>query len=109
MKLTSLKRTPAEKDDDAKDCAAPCGEQPDYPWGTRLHLEEDQLEALGLSQLPNAGAPVGGEFAGTVIGMREEQRDGKTVRSLEIQITDLGFAVAAPSVADRMYGKKKEG
>jgi hypothetical protein len=109
MKLVSLKRTPAEKADDSKECAAPCSDGgPDYPWGTQLRLEEEQLDALGLGQLPNAGADVGGQFAGKVIGMREEERDGKVVRSLEIQITDLGFAVAGPSMAERMYGKDKK-
>lgn len=109
MKLVSLKREKADKDEGHDGCS-PCadGGQPDYPWGTRIHLDEDQLEALGLAQLPNAGAPVGGQFAGTVIGMREETIDGEVRRSLEIQITDLGLAMPAPSMAERMYGKKKD-
>lgn len=107
MKLVSMKRKPAEKADDAKECS-PCGEQPDYPWGTRLNLDEDQIAALGIGQMPNAGADVGGQFAGKVIGMREETVDGEVRRTLEIQITDLGLGVAAPSMAERMYGKKKD-
>lgn len=109
MKLVSLKREPSDKDDESKEACSPCmGEQPDYPWGTRLNLDEDQLEALGMAQLPNAGADVGGQFAGTVIGMREETVDGKVRRSLEIQITDLGIAVAGPSMAERMYPTSKK-
>lgn len=109
MKLVSLKREKSEKDNESKDDCSPCmGGQPDYPWGTRLNLDEDQLEALGMAQLPNAGADVGGQFAGTVIGLREETVDGKVRRSLEIQITDLGIAVAGPSMAERMYPTSKK-
>lgn len=107
MKLASLKRDKSDQDEESQPCGTPCSdEQPDYPWGTRINLEEDQVAAIGLGQLPNAGADVGGQFAGKVLGIREEERDGKLRRSLEIQITDLGLAVAGPSLADRMYGGK---
>lgn len=105
MKLVSMKRPKEEKHDD-KACD-PCEfERPDYPYGTRLNLEEDQLESLGLKAMPPAGAQIRIEGLGEVIGVREEQVEGKTRRSLEIQITDLGLdAGPEKSVAERLYGK----
>jgi len=105
MKLVSLKRDAAEKADDH--ACSPCSsESPDYPYGTCLYLDEDQLDKLGIDSMPAAGASVGIEAIGTVKGVREEQVDGKVKRSLEIQVTDLALAMATKSMAERMYGKK---
>ena len=55
MKLVSMKLDKKREDDD---CASPCGEveRPDYPWGTRLNLADEQLAKLGLPAMPAAGA-----------------------------------------------------
>ena len=84
--------------------AAPskCSE-PDYPWGLRLHLEEDQLAVLGIKSLPASGAPVGIEGTALVVGMGEETVDGKVRRRLELQITDLALAAAGTNRYAAMY------
>lgn len=105
MKLHSLKRTPEDKQDDH---GAVDGTRPDFPWGARLHLQEDQLDQLGLNTIPVAGATVAVEAIGIVQGYREEMLDGKTVRSLEIQLTDMGLAVQGEPVSKRMYPDKKD-
>ena len=104
MKLVSMKKEGGH----GKDChcceAAPAGcSEPDYPWGTRISLEEDQIAALGLKAMPAVGAPVGVEAVAMVIGVNEEQRDGKTFRRLELQITDLALAAAGTSKYAAMY------
>ncbi|BAM66435.1 hypothetical protein [Xanthomonas citri phage CP2] len=104
MKLVSMKKEGGH----GKDCcccdAAPSGcSEPDYPWGTRISLEEDQIAALGLKSMPAVGAPVGVEAVAMVIGVNEEQRDGKTFRRLELQITDLALAAAGTNKYARMY------
>lgn len=104
MKLVSMKK----KDGHGHGCsccsAEPSGcSEPDYPWGTRISLEEDQIAALGLKAMPAVGAPVGVEAVAMVIGVNEEQRDGKTFRRLELQITDLALAAAGTNKYARMY------
>lgn len=79
-----------------------CGE-PDYPWGLRINLDENQIEALGLKALPAVGGPVGVEAVAMVISVSEEQRDGKAIRRMELQITDLAIAAAGTSKFSKMY------
>lgn len=106
MKLVSMKRTDEQQHADPVCCP---GEQdmPDYPYGTRINLNDPELNALGLADLPPAGSPLKLAAVGIVMGVREEQVDGKLHRSLEIQITELGLQKGdGPSIADRMYPKK---
>lgn len=104
MKLVSMKR----KDGHGNGCSccdsAPSGcDEPDYPWGLRLQLTEDQLKALGVESLPASGAPVAIEATATVVGMSEEQLDGETRRRLDLQITDMALAAAGAGKFSRMY------
>ncbi len=105
MKLVSMKRTETDKSDTAE--CSPCEDHmPDYPWGTKLNLDEEQLEKLGIKAMPAAGAPVWIEARGMVVGMREEQIDGKLRRGLEIQITDLAVdAGPGESAAKTLYAE----
>lgn len=106
MKLVSMKRSEAAKDD-AMECSPCHGDMPDYPYGTRLNLDEEQLAQLGITAMPTAGALVLIQAKGMVTGMREEQIDGKLRRGLEIQITELGLDTGSgESVAQRMYPAK---
>lgn len=106
MKLVSMKRD-AEKDerDDSKECCE-SAHSPDFPWGTRLCLEDEQLQKLGLESMPAAGARLQIGGVGEVIGFREEQVDGKTKRTLDIQITELGVEGIGRPIAQRMYPDK---
>jgi hypothetical protein len=104
MKLVSMKKEGGH----GKDChcceVAPSGcSEPDYPWGMRISLEEDQVAALGMKTMPAVGAPVGIEAVAMVIGVNEEQRDGKTLRRLELQITDLAVAAAGTNKFAKLY------
>lgn len=106
MKLVSMKRSEAAKGD-AMECSPCHDDMPDYPYGTRLNLDEEQLAQLGITAMPTAGALVLIQAKGMVTGMREEQIDGKLRRGLEIQITELGLDTGnGESVAQRMYPDK---
>lgn len=107
MKVVSMKRDQQDKDAKSDEACSPChSEQPDYPWGLRLNLGDEEVAALGLGQLPSAGAQVQLAGIGKVMGVREEEVEGKTKRTLEIQITDLGLQVGdGRSIADRLYPK----
>lgn len=106
MKLVSMKRSEAAKSD-AMECSPCHGDMPDYPYGTRLNLDEEQLAQLGITAMPAAGATVLIEAKGMVTGMREEHIDGKLRRGLEIQITELGLDTGGgKTMGERMYPQK---
>lgn len=102
MKLVSMKSK-----DEGHGHGCCCGptqcESPDYPWGLRITLDEAQLTALGVEALPAVGGPVGLEAAALVMSASEEQVDGETRRTLQLQITDLAVASAGTSKFARMY------
>lgn len=106
MKLVSMKRSEADKGE--VETCSPChGDTPDYPWGLRLNLNEEQLAQLGIGAMPTAGAVILIEAKGVVSSMREEQIDGKLQRGLEIQITELGVDTGAgETLAERLYSAK---
>lgn len=107
MKLASLKRSKEEQ----KPMDIPCcadGEQPDYPWGTRLSLGDEELAKLGLTELPAAGTPVAISAMGMIVSTSEDTVDGgKPNRRCEIQITDLAVSQPGIPLSDRMYPQKK--
>ena len=106
MKLVSMKRSEADKGE-AMGCSPCHDDMPDYPYGTRLNLDEEQLAKLGITAMPTAGATVLIEAKGMVTGMREEHIDGKLRRGLEIQLTELGIDTGAgESMTERLYPAK---
>lgn len=61
-----------------------------YPWGTRIDLDNDTLEKLGIDELPAVGSKMTMEAKVTVIGSRQSASTGSgESRSLELQITDM--------------------
>lgn len=104
MKLVSMKAKDEGGHGHGCCCDGPTScESPDYPWGLRITLDEAQLAALGMEALPAVGGPIGLEAAAVVMSASEEQVDGKTRRTLQLQITDLAVAAAGTSKLARMY------
>lgn len=56
-----------------------------YPWGTRINLDNDSLDKLGIVKLPTVGDKIMIEGKCEVISVRQSE-DGKSV---ELQITDM--------------------
>lgn len=90
--LVSLKRSKKEKKREAKAMTSPSmGE--DYPYGTRLELDDDTLEKLGCDELPE----VGDEFelhcvakVRSVSDNSSDYGDGESRhRSMSLQITKM--------------------
>lgn len=74
--------------------------QPEYPWGLCLRLEDDELAKLGIKGLPD----VGGEYHLQVVAQvtsasQSTMADGKTTRSVSLQVTMIGIDLAE-SAAD---------
>jgi hypothetical protein len=82
-----------ELDDEAKlDAAMPIAmpSQPDYPYGLRITLTNDELEKLKLD--PEEACPDGIfhlHALARITSVNSEQRDGKTSWRIEAQITDM--------------------
>lgn len=91
MALTSLKITKKEMQQREKDMQVSIGSSDGerYPYGTRLDLDNDTLEKMGIKTLPPVGSTMMIEAKVTVIGSRQSATKERTNRSLELQITDM--------------------
>lgn len=92
--MVSLKKTKAEKKADSPSVMSGPYEGEDYPYGTRLELNEDQLDKLDLEL--KSGAKVHIMAEGKVISVSESSSstDGKKSKdrcNATIQITKLAI------------------
>lgn len=95
MKIVNLKQ-------EAPEMEAP--RPSDYPWGLCLHLGAKELEKLGVGTLPAIGQSVRIAGVAVVVALRQ---DGD-VRSMELQITDLGVDAGRKTAAGKMYPSADE-
>ena len=96
MKMVSMATKPEAKGESSCcDCSAPCsceGEKEKYPWGLRISLENDQLDALEMKSMPGIGSTMTMTCEVRVTGCREDERqDGEAERCLSLQITSMGM------------------
>ena len=80
--MISLKIT--RKTEDENEIAV-SDNQDGYPYGTRLSLESDTLDKLGIKTLPAVGDELMIEAKVRVISVRESDNS----KSVELQITDM--------------------
>lgn len=108
MKLTSMKIPKAKTEPSIAE--APTMDRPRYPYGLRLRLDEDQLAQLGIDELPKVGGVVTVHAKADVISVSEnehtsEDRKEHKHRTVELQITDLGFDTpGGKDAAAELYG-----
>lgn len=81
--MISLKNT-SKTEDEMEPQAEPVS-QDGYPWGTRITLESDTLDKLGIKALPTVGDDLMIEAKVRVISVRESDNS----KSVELQITDM--------------------
>lgn len=87
MDMISMARKPEEAKENDVIC---CGGDSKYPYGLQISLEEDQLKALGVSEMPKAGSELTLTVKVKVTGCREDEKaDGEIERCLSMQITDM--------------------
>jgi Major coat protein-like len=109
MKMTSM-MLPKQKMDDKQEMGAGMPmdmSEEKYPYGLCISLDEEQIKALGMTDLPKAGAGMTVLAKCTVKCVRSEEVKDGMERHVELQITDMGIEDANASIADRMYGKNK--
>lgn len=90
--LVSMKLPPRDKTKEEKMYPSmAAGDDPEYPYGLCLNLDEKQLDQLGLKELPKVGSTIRLEAKAQITGVSENETQSGSRRSLSIQITDLGF------------------
>lgn len=107
MALVSLKLSDAEKKAARGPEVSVSGSGgPDYNWGLRISLQDEDLKKLGLGgSLPSAGGILVMGAKCKVVGSSSSEYDGKARQTLELQITDMELAPEpSTDLAARIYG-----
>lgn len=119
MKMVNMamKAEKAEGKSDCCCCVGPCGcdeGKPRYPWGLQISLENEQLEALGILDMPKTGEAMSMTCVVKVTRCSEEDINGESPRrSMSLQITDMEMTapeetrtpIDKEATAAALYGK----
>ncbi len=113
MKLTNMQLPKRSEKDLSTAAVPPEGEQPRYPWGLSLNLEDESLKKLGVDTLPEVGVVLSltAKVTVTSVSARDDQDGGKS-RSMNLQITDMALGPAPKKsddgkTADILFGEGK--
>lgn len=95
-KMVSMKRSAKDKRKDAGECAPIDCIAADYPYGLVVNLDTDELDKLGLKELPAVGTelPITVKVKVTRVeqsaseGPRDEANERRT---MSLQITDMAI------------------
>lgn len=113
MKLTNMKMDPKAREE--KYASSVAMDAPVYPWGLEVRLDEDALELLGLTKLPQVGKPMMLIARVDVTSVSEqknvsEDKGTHKHRSVSLQITDMALAPDEkgdePAAQDVLYDAK---
>lgn len=90
-KLTSMAKTPRERQDDARPWEERAAEEmPDYPYGLSINLEYESMQKLGLV---GKGLKPGDKLTITAVGSvtsaRAEMINGINEQSVSIQLQEM--------------------
>ena len=99
MALKSLKLPKTKRGDDKYPIAIDAPRE-EYPYGTRIDLQDESLDALGIKELPEVGSTMMIECKVKVIGARQSANEKKTTRTLELQITDMDLELDEDEVGE---------
>lgn len=89
MALKSMKITKEDKKKREETYCTPCLDSDDYPYGLRIHLDNEMLDKLGIKTLPKTGASFKLSATGTVKSTEINDRNGKESKSMSLQIEKL--------------------
>lgn len=102
-KLVDMKYTKAEAKAEAEEYSKPSlDNEPRYPWGLQIRLEDEELKKLGITDLPEVGA----EFHLTVVAevqsaTESKMASGRTDRCVCLQITMLGIDLEESAASEK--------
>ena len=87
MALVDLKRDKAEKEEEAAEAAPVAASQPDYGYGLCIHLEDAEIEKLGINPLPGVGTEFHIRAVAIVKGVSERDYGDRKEAGIDLQIT----------------------
>jgi hypothetical protein len=102
-KLVDMKFTKAEAKAQAEEYSKPSPDnEPSYPWGLEIRLEDESLAKLGIKTLPEIGA----EFHLSVVAMvksasESRMASGRVDRCVCLQITMMGVDLEESAAEER--------
>lgn len=109
-KMKDMKRTKADKKAEDERYSGHKIGQDDYPYGLSVSLDHHSLKKLGIEKMPKVGSKVKLHSHAHVKSTREENRDGKMHRSMELELRHMhiepGEGTGAETDGDS--GKKEE-
>lgn len=100
--LTDMKRV--KKSEEATDPVVSENklDEPDYPYGLKVRLEKDDLEKLGLSELPEVGTTIKITADAVVDGVSSSNyKSGGDNKSVELQITSMQIDAQEPGMTEQ--------
>lgn len=111
MNLVKMERTAAEKAEAEKRWKDGPAATSDYPYGLCINLGKDELEKLGLSDLPKVGETMQMMCMVKVTSVRQSasEQQNEDTKNVDLQITEMAVmpAVDKTAAADKLYPKKK--
>lgn len=108
--MIDLKLDATEAKSTGMDCCEGDENQPKYPYGTVLYLDEIVMKKLGMEKLPEVGSEMTLTAKVKVVGVSERERlGGEKCQNADLQITEmeLGAPQATRTDLDRantLYG-----
>jgi hypothetical protein len=107
--LVSMKIDKAAREKRYAEPATLATDAPEYPWGVRLQLSDEELEKLGIDTLPAIESEVLVYAKAMVVSTSvEDSAGGPARKSLSLQITDLCLeapGASKKSDAEAIFGK----
>lgn len=111
MDLIDVKRTEADKKAEREKWEGSPISGDDYPYGLCLHLDNETIAKLGLTEADfDTGQPVAVIGSGMITSESINSINGKKHRSMTIQLQKLNVHQEAQKVAvtDTLYGGAKK-
>ncbi len=87
--MKDMKRTKADKKAEEERYTGHKVGQDDYPYGLSVSLDHHSLKKLGIENMPKVGSKVKLHSHAHVKSTREENRDGKMHRSMELELRHM--------------------
>lgn len=103
MNLVNMKSP--ERDEPCESLAC---ERPEYPYGLRLYLGDEELSKLGVITPPATGSQIMISAKVVVTSTEVREEDGKRRTSASFQITDMALGSVGDNggvnMASKLYG-----
>ena len=89
--MVSLKKSAEQKKKEKANMSGPvmAGTGDEYDYGTRLQLNKDLLERLGIKELPKVGDKFSVEAVAEVVSVSQNSGKDSENREVSLQLTDM--------------------